>query len=83
MFTPFCTDEKVREGLGEVFNYLFYVMLGANISLQLVSTIRSIIQKYRTWFFKRKNDKIIKRRLNKKLEKEERDRVARMEARMK
>jgi hypothetical protein len=58
-------------------------MLGANISLQLVSTVRSIIKKYRTWLFKRKNDKIIKRRLNKKLEKEERDRVARMEARMK
>ncbi len=66
-----------------MFNYLFYVMLGANISLQLVSTVRSIIKKYRTWLFKRKNDKIIKRRLNKKLEKEERDRVARMEARMK
>jgi hypothetical protein len=58
-------------------------MLGANISLQLVSTVRSIIRKYRTWFFKRKNDKTIKKRLNKKLELEERDRVARMEARMK
>lgn len=83
MFTPFCTDEKAREGLGEVFNYLFYVMLGVNISLQLVSTVRSIIRKYRTWFYKRRNDKIIKGRLDKKLELEERDRVARMKARMK